>query len=45
LLVLPWSLTSLPAERQPAQERVRFNVRPGTVYGDLRREEIYDDER
>lgn len=30
---------------QPAQERVHFNVQPGTVYGDLTREEIYDDER
>ena len=29
----------------PTQERVRFNVQPGTVYGDLTREDIYDDER
>jgi hypothetical protein len=28
-----------------AQGRVQFNVQPGTVYGDLTREEIYDDER
>jgi hypothetical protein len=28
-----------------ASSRVRFNVQPGTVYGDLRRDEIYDDER
>lgn len=27
------------------RERVRFNVQLGTVYGDLTREEIYDDER
>ena len=33
------------ANGHPAQERVRFNVQPGTVYGDLTREEIYDDER
>ena len=32
-----------PAEARP--ERVRFNVQPGTVYGDLTREEIYEDER
>ena len=30
---------------RPAQGRVRFNVQPGTVYGDLTREDIYDDER
>ncbi len=29
----------------PTPERVRFNVQPGTVYGDLTREDIYDDER
>ena len=33
------------ANEHPAQERVRFNVQAGTVYGDLTREEIYDDER
>jgi len=33
------------ANGQPAQERVRFNVQPGTVYGELTREEIYEDER
>ena len=26
-------------------QRLRFNVQRGTVYGDLTREEIYDDER
>lgn len=30
---------------QARRERVRFNIQPGTVYGDLTREEIYEDER
>lgn len=30
---------------QVRRERVRFNIQPGTVHGDLTREEIYEDER
>ena len=36
-----------PKGRATAAPRahVRFNVQPGTVYGDPTREEMYDDER
>jgi hypothetical protein len=29
----------------PRRDRVHFDVQPGTVYGNLTREDIYEDER